>query len=192
MIILNFILALLLTTSLAWAEKEGKGAFRQGMKAKHQEFRSEMKSENRAFIDSMKDKSPEEKKAAMVAHRDEEHAKRMEFNGKMYEERQTELKKRLAGNSKLTDDQKNELVSFYEQQHQDAVAHREGQFNENKSFFEQIANDASLTQEQRKAAIKEHFATQKSENKAFRKDMHEENKSERKKIREEVKPKLVE
>ncbi|MBI2440269.1 MAG: hypothetical protein HYV35_02745 [Lentisphaerae bacterium] len=54
------------------------------------------------------------------------------------------------------------------------------------AFFESIANDASLNMAQKKDAIREHFQTQRAENKAFLQEQKSENQAERSKIKSEV------
>ena len=51
------------------------------------------------------------------------------------------------------------------------MAHREGQHAENYELLSKIANDSSLTSEQKKEAIKKHFESQRTENKEFHETM---------------------
>ncbi len=186
MFYLSLVLALVLVVPAAWAEK---GDMKAHMKAKHEKMKAhheEQKSENKAFRESLKGKSKEEKIEAVKTHREEQKGENKEFRQKLHAENKAKLEEKLAANTKLTQEQKNEIMSEYENRYKNASAHRETQQAENKAFFDQIAS-SEMTQEQRKAAIKAHFAEQKTENKNFRKVAHEGMKAERQKIRGEVK-----
>jgi len=63
----------------------------------------------------------------------------------------------------LSEEQKNELMNFFESQYQGNVSFRDQRQAENVAFLEKIANDTSLTQEQKKEAIKARREKQKAE-----------------------------
>lgn len=93
----------------------------------------------------------------------------------------------MANNKRLSDSQKSELVRYFENQNQENVSFRDARHAENIAKFESIANDPNLTQEQKKAAIKDFLAQQKAETKQHIKTQKSENKSEWQKIRSESK-----
>ena len=92
------------------------------------------------------------------------------------------LKTKLANNNRLSDFRKSELINYFENQYQENVSFRDTRYGENIAKFESIANDSNLTQEQKKAAIKDFIAQQKSETKQHLETQKSENKSEWQKI----------
>ena len=95
MVYLSLILALILAVPAVWADKTERKAFHEGMKAKRMEHHQEMKEGNKAFRESLKGKTKEEKIEAMKAHHEENFGNRKAFNAKMHDERMAELKERL-------------------------------------------------------------------------------------------------
>ena len=157
----------------ALAAEENLKPFWQGRQNKRQEFRTQLREENRSFRQSLKDKSPEEKKAAMLQHRQDIAAKREAFHTQNHTESMEALKAKLARNTRLTDAQKNELLDYYEKQYQGNSDFYAKQAAGNHAFFEKIANDSTLTQAQRKEAIRQHFAERRQENKDYRQSQKE-------------------
>lgn len=72
------------------------------------------------------------------------------------------LNNRFANETKLTDAEKNELISCFKDEYQKNIPYRDELYSGNVAFFEKIANNQNLTQEQKKAAIKSHFAEQQA------------------------------
>jgi hypothetical protein len=93
------------------------------------------------------------------------------------------LRARLGGNPKLTPAEKDELINCFENQYKEKISFREKQHSANVAFFEKIANDPSLTMEQKKEAIKEHIAAQRQAAKAFYERQRAEKKTEMQKMR---------
>ena len=76
------------------------------------------------------------------------------------EQNMAALKERLANNRSMADAQKTELVQCMEKQFTDDVNLREKRHEAAMLFFEQIANDPNMKQDQKKAAIQKHFTEQ--------------------------------
>ena len=178
---------LFILPAVVHAEKGARGEFRQEQKTERKEYRQEQKSENKAFRETLKGKTGEERAEAIKSHHEVQQVEKKAFNAQQHQENMTALKNKLANNTKLSDAQKAELIEQFESQYQENVSFRDARYAENVAFFEQIANNADMTQEQKKAAIKAHFATQKAETKEHVQQQHTENKALRQKIRAEVK-----
>jgi len=71
------------------------------------------------------------------------------------------------------------LINYFEQQYQQGADFRSTQQKENVAVFQSTANNSSLTQAQKKQAIRDHFKKQKEENKAFLQEQKSENQAER-------------
>lgn len=179
--------------------KAKREEFRAQQKAKGQEFHQKQKQENQDFKKSLEGKTPEEKKAAMEAHRKTQQTENAAFQGQMkdtrktfnaanHEERMAKLQEMLAGNKNLTDAQKAEMISFFENQYQENVTHSDANFASNQAFFAETMNNADLTPEQKKAAIKEYMEKQKAAGKEYIDKQKAESKGEMQKIKP-VRPK---
>jgi hypothetical protein len=144
-----------------------KGEF----KAKREAFKEQQKSENKAFRETLKGKAPEEKKSAVLQHREEQFGDRTKFRDEMYQERMN----KIDGNSKLSDEQKSKIKSFAAQQKEKAEAHRNQQHKENMDFINSLPAD--MPKEEKKAAVKAHREQQQAENKAFWESMKQERES---------------
>jgi hypothetical protein len=171
--------------AVALAAKGGQGALHQEHKAARETHRQEQQTENKAFRATLKGKTGEEKSAAIKANRETQHTENQAFNAGLHQENMDALNSKLANNTKMTDAQKTELVNQFESQYQENVSFRDGQYSENVAFFDQVANDANMTQQQKKAAIKAHFDEQKAQDKEQVQAQHEENKAFRKELRSE-------
>lgn len=177
------ILSCFAVSGAAFAEKGEKKAWHTGQKEKRKEHHAEQHQENKEFRQSLKGKTGQEKAEAIKSHHDSQFAENKAFREKMHSENSAFLKEKLANNKNLTDAQKNELVSAMESQYQGNQAFRDQQHSENTAFLQGVANDAGMTQEQRRQAIKDHFAKQRSEAKAH----FEENKASRKALKDSIK-----
>lgn len=155
-----------------------RSAFRHEQHRKVVDHRLQQKAENRTFRDSLKGMTDEEREAALRDHKAAQKAENSEFRAKLHEENMAFMKERLAANRKLTDAQKEELISFFEKQHQENVAFREKQYADRVAFFEKIADDATLTQKQKKQAIKDFMKGQRTEAKAYRSEQKQERRAE--------------
>jgi hypothetical protein len=150
---------------LVWAAGKGQDtkAFRQGQKEKKKAFVEQKKQEKKTFKESVKVKPQEEKKAAVKEQRAVRQAEKKTFMEKMHQDNIDFLKERLAKNSTLTDAQKNELVSDFNRQYQEKTSFRGAQQKANVAYFEKTANDPAMTQDQKRAAIRDFFARQKKQ-----------------------------
>jgi len=137
-------------------------AFRQGQKEKKKAFVQQRKQENKAFKESMKGKPKEEKKAAVKEHRIVQQAGKKSFTEKMHQDNMAFLKERLAKNTTLSTAQKNELINHFDKQYKEKTSFRGAQHKERVEFLEKIAADARMTQEQKKAALRDFISQQKT------------------------------
>lgn len=111
---------------------------------------SQQAESEKAFSESLKGMTDEQKQAAIKA-------RLAARQGQINQENIAFLKEKLAKNSGLTDVQKDELMSCFKAQYQEGVSLCDQQYSENVSFFEKIANDSTLTQDQKKSAIEKYF-----------------------------------
>jgi hypothetical protein len=88
------------------------------------------------------------------------------------------LQNKLAHNTHLTDAQKQELTGFFEQQYQENVGFRAAEHAGTIAAFQKIAGDATLTTAQKKAAIQQYVAGERSEMKAHQQAQRQELKQE--------------
>ncbi len=173
--VLVMVMSLVVPQAAFAGQGEGK-AFHKGQSEKARAYREGERKEFREFKKTLEGKSEEEKAKAIAEYRKAHRAERQEFRKKMHEEKMAFLKDRLDKNKKLSDAEKEDLLKFIEDQHTKRMTHREGQRAENYDLLSQIANDPSLTAQQKKEAIKEHFKAQRGENKEFHKTMGSERK----------------
>jgi LmbE family N-acetylglucosaminyl deacetylase len=101
------------------------------------------------------------------------------FAAEQTEKRRVFLTQSLAANTQLTDAQKADLIAFHENQWKENEATRETRYQESVAFFQKIAADNSLTQEQKKAAIKAHRDEAKAAARAHLEQQKAENKAKR-------------
>lgn len=160
----------------AFAEHGEETTFHQGQREKAKEYRAGEKKEFQEFKKTLEGKSDEEKAKAITEYRKTNRAEHQEFRQKMHTEKMAFMEERLAQNKKLTEAEKKDLLKFIEDQHIKRMAHREGQHAENYDLLSKIANDSSLTPEQKKEAIKKNFESRRAENKEFHKMMRSERK----------------
>jgi LmbE family N-acetylglucosaminyl deacetylase len=150
----------------AFAVNENK-EFHQQQKAKINEHITTQKAENKEFRGTLKGMTPGQKKEAIVVHRDQQKTENMGFRKDLYDQNRAKLQQRLASNKKLNDQQRADLLMAFDDNYTDRSGHREMQYQENADFISKISNDTTLTQDQKKAAIKDHFKAQMDENKKF-------------------------
>lgn len=135
---------------------------------------------------TLKEKTPEEKQAAVQKHLDAQVAENKAFQQSMQAKQMDELKVKLAQNTKLTEAQKNEILSSRTKQYEKNTAFGDQRRSENNAFFQNFANDPSMTEDQKRSAIRAHYQSQKSADHVFRQQQKAENKAEREKIRSEA------
>jgi hypothetical protein len=154
-------------------QASGHKTFRKAQREKMQAFHKDLQDQNQDFRQSLKGKDPHDKNDAIKNHLEEQAAKRKEFQAKRFEENKAFLMNRLSKNDQMTTGQKEELINLFEERHAEQAAFHQERHKENIEFFEKIANDSSLTMEQKKQAIKAHRDAEQSENKEDRQERHE-------------------
>jgi len=157
-----------------------------GNKEKKKEQQAEQRQENREFRPALKEKTPEEKQAAIQKHHEAQLAENKVFQQAMHDKQMAELKARLAQNAKLTEAQKSEIVFVREKRYEKNMIYGDQTRSENDAFFQQLAGDPNMTKDQKRDAIRAHFQGQKSANQAFRQQQKADSKAEREKIHSEV------
>ena len=155
---------------------------RAQQKAERQAQIEQQKLENKEFRQSAKDLQGTEKTDAVVQHRESQYQENKVFSQQQHDENMAFLKDRLATNKKLTDSQKSELSAFFESQYQENVSFRDKQHGENIANFMSVANDSTLTIDQKKTKLKEYIAKQKSETGEHIQQQKSERKAEREKL----------
>ena len=148
------IIILVLLTHPAFAERTDK-KFRHRQKNERKAFWSQQKSENRDFKRRLNNIPPEERASEIAKHRETQFNENRAFREKLHVENMALLKEKLAKNKKLTDAEKTDLINFTENQYRETLSFRDQQHAEDMAFFERIANDSVMTQEQKKQAIKD-------------------------------------
>ena len=151
-------------SALVFAEYGSGKNFQKDKQEKWTRRKQEQKEENQEFKKSLEGKTPEEKSAAIKAHREKKHQDKESFYEKTHSDHMSAIKEKLAKNNKLNEQEKDELISFYAEQYRENTTWRNQQFNRNTDFLEEIANSAK-TPEEKKEAVKKHFQEQKAEGK---------------------------
>jgi len=155
-------------------------------KEEKKEQRVEPLQEAKELHTTLKEKTLDEKQAAVLQHHEAQLAENKAFQQAMRDKQQAELKAKLAKNTKLTEAQKSEILAAREKQYDKNTAFGDQRRSENAAFFQNFAKDPNMTEEQKREAIRAHFQSQKPADQAFRQQQKSENKSEREKIRSEV------
>ena len=158
------------------AEDSKPKFFWQGRKEKRQEFKNQKREENRAFRQGLQGKSPEERRTAMLQHRQEMQGQRKNFHEKMRGEKDAALKAKLDKNPNMTEEQKKQILDQHQKQYEDNSAFYAKQAADNQVFLKTTANDSSLTKEQKQEAIRKHFEEQRQANKAHWQEQKEKRK----------------
>lgn len=181
------VLSLVAFSGVAFAEKGEHKAWKAEQKEKTKAHFSQQKQENREFRKDLKGKTGQERAEAIKAHHEQQFAENKDFREKMHAEKTAALKDKLAKNPNLTEAQRNELLSAMENQYKGKQDFRNQRHEENTAFLQKVGNDTSLTQDQRRQAIKEHFDKQRAENEARRDQVR----AERKALKESLKNKAT-
>lgn len=142
--------------------------FKQEQKREKMQHRKQQREEGKAFKKSLKGKSREEKKLAVLQRHEQRYNETKEFNSRHHAENMAFMKEKLAENKKLTEARREEIINQAEAIYKQDCDFLERQHDENAAFFKKIADDAGLTQEQKKAALKKHFSEQRAETKAHK------------------------
>lgn len=178
--IISVILATTLAIPLTVMAKE-PGARREQNKA----HRQEQRQENQAFRKTLKNLTPEQRQTAIIEHRNSQFAENVARHEQIHQEHMTKLRAKLAANSELTDAQKQEILNKAHQSYQEKVAKFQEQHQANMNFAQQVANDPSLTPEQKREKMQKH----RQANKENMKEQRTENKQKRETRREEFRNK---
>lgn len=139
--------------------------------------------------EALREELIKQRKELMRLHSEAIYKENRSFQAKMDELNLTFLKKKLSSNKNITDAQKEDLISFYESQHKGYIAFYDNQHADSVDFFEKVANDKSMSQEDKKKALAEYSEKQRIKNEERRKQMEEEVKEKRLKILADIKAK---
>lgn len=156
----------------AMAGEDGKAereAFRDGLKQKRQQHHEQQKAENKEFRQTLKDKSPNERAAALKDHFAAQYAENREFRAKIQEEVKAFAKGRMEAKG-VAAEKIQERLAKMDSRFAESSAHRDQQAQENQALLGQLAQDADLTKEEMREAMKAHFSKQREENKQWRQD----------------------
>ncbi|MBI4711610.1 MAG: hypothetical protein HY767_04020, partial [Candidatus Omnitrophica bacterium] len=146
----------------------------------------EQKQENKEFRQALKEKTPEEKEAAIQKHRETQLAENKAFQQALHDQQMAEFKAKLEKNTKLTEAQKAEILATREKQYAEMMVHGDQRRSENAAFFQTLSDNPNMTEQQKREAIRAHFQSQKPANQAFRQQQKADSQAEREKIRSEV------
>ncbi|MBF0484582.1 MAG: hypothetical protein HQL25_07755 [Candidatus Omnitrophica bacterium] len=148
------------TISAHAAESDNKGFYKK-QRDNVKEYVDDRKQDNKQMAESLKGKTAEEKVTEWKEYKTKQNEANAKFKNSIHQENMKYLKERLAINKNLTDQQKVELSELFEKQYEERIVLRATQQDENVIFFEKVANEDTMTIEQKKEAIKAHFVEQK-------------------------------
>ena len=151
---------------------------------KMKEYRHQEVEENKAFHQSLKDMTPEQKAGAVKEHMQEERQERLEFLKKMHEEKMEHLKKKLNHSDKLSDQQRQDMLAKEENQYQEELKNLERRHEEKIAEVQKITHDSSLTPEQKKQALNDLHDQYKEANQEHREEHREKVKERRQEFKE--------
>ena len=132
--------------------------------------RTEQQQDEHAFLENLKSMTPEQRSAAILAHRQQIHVANEALVSKRQAENLSFIKSKLDGSKDLTDTEKAELRTFFENQYEENMEFREKRFNEMTTFFQEVRNDMTLTKDQRQQQIRDFITKQNAEAKAHQKE----------------------
>lgn len=148
----------------AWAESgtrpkngKGRGHEKNEFKKEMMEFHKEQKQVRKAFKETLKEASPEERHAAMQNFSEQQHQKRVDFSEGIHEERLTKLKTRLNNDENLSAEKKQEIIAEAETRYEEKKAEHEQRYKEKQQYIQNVHDDDALTPEEKKAKIKKHM-----------------------------------
>jgi len=162
------------------AADDGKSPLKQFIETQRQQaaaFRQQEITENRAFRETLKGKSKQEKIEALKQFRNQQKQERKAFLQNQHDRLMAFLRERLAGSTNLTEQQKADLLAFFETQYQENMAFYDQQCEETLEFFEKTINDTGLTAEQKKAAIRDFLKEKREQAKQYRSQQKQERKN---------------
>jgi ABC-type Na+ efflux pump permease subunit len=162
------------------AADDGKSPLKQFIETQRQQaaaFRQQEITENRAFRETLKGKSKQEKIEALKQFRSQQKQERKAFLQNQHDRLMAFLRERLAGSTNLTEQQKADLLAFFETQYQENMAFYDQQCEETLEFFEKTINDTGLTAEQKKAAIRDFLKEKREQAKQYRSQQKQERKN---------------
>lgn len=182
-------LALVSMTGISWAQDNaGETGLGQQFKGRVKAHREEQKTENQAFRDSLKDKTPEERAALIKEHKEQQFNENVEFRDQIHSEKRDALEERIGKSEKLTDEQKAEILAQFDSVYKDEKGHWAEQHQENMVNFDKIYSNPNLTPEEKREKVKALIQQNKEEAKQY----HEQRVAERKRKKEEFRKKRQE
>ena len=120
MVLGTLVLTFGISNGTLFAKEDGSGWKKDPpFKGEKKDFHKDMREDRKAFMESLKDKTPEERDAAILQHQQEMQAKREAFFEQMHAKQGEALKKKLAANQNLTDAQRTQIFNNFEKQYQD-------------------------------------------------------------------------
>ncbi len=171
---------------LPLAVQAGEG--RQERKEANKAYRKQQQNENKAFRETLKSIPEEQRQSAVFEHRDSQFAENVARHEQMHTENMARIKEKLSANTQLTEAQKQEILTKAENSYQEKVAQAKERHIANMNFAQQVANDASLSPEQKREKLQEYMKNNREE----MKEKHSEEKQEREMRREEFRNKRQE
>lgn len=134
--------------------KDEREAFKEEHKAEREAFREKQKAENEEFRKTLEGLSGNARIDAVIKHREEEFAERMAFKKTMNEERIASMKEKMAAEG-IAEDKQAEMLAKAEERYQEKVTEATERNAEAIAKLQAIKDDASLSDEQKDAALKE-------------------------------------
>lgn len=152
--------------------------WRQRLRAYFQE----QVEKNRAFFARVRNLPPEERRAAIRKHREEQRTRTDQVLQRVRGAQIGQLKARLAKMPNLSDENRAEILKFVEQQWRMGMAFRDEMLKANQAAAQRIQGNSELSPAQRGAAFREMAAR----NQAERRELIEKLQGERKQFRERM------
>jgi hypothetical protein len=128
-----------------------------------EKHRRELKDENKKFRENIKAMPKEDRTKAIEQNRLIRFRENETFRQKLHEDDMSFLKERLATTGQLTDNEKQELLAVYDVEYKENVLFLQQRNQDMMTFFEKISQDTTLTQTQKREALKSYFQQQKEE-----------------------------
>lgn len=168
-IVLAFLI-LCLPPSLSAGER---GGFRKENKDRIKAYWQQQKRENKEFRQSLRQSGKDEgqKTAAIKEHRQTQYGENVAFRDQLYEERTAYILE----NEKFNEDQKQAILHHIETQYNENADFRAHRHQEYLNLLDALAARPDLSQEQRKAEMRNHRQAQKQRNQQHHQTQREEN-----------------
>jgi small-conductance mechanosensitive channel len=130
----------------------------------------QQRQENQAFRKTLKDMTPDKRKAAIDQHRAQQHQENVDFGKAQYTKNRAKLVQKLSESKKLTQSQKDSLLKAFDDNYNSTVQFTENQYQKTDAFIKKLENDTTMTQDQKKTAMKDQMKAQMEETKKFMKE----------------------